>query len=67
MVPSLQVDPCGGEFTHLPSLTPHAAKANGQNCQFTETKDAELLLIKHSILQMKQHIFSSTTKQSTDC
>lgn len=36
----LLVDPCGGEFTHLQSLAPHAAEANGQSCQFTKTKDA---------------------------
>lgn len=45
MVPSLWANPCGGEFTHLQSLAPHAAEAKGQRCHFIATKDAKLLLI----------------------
>lgn len=45
MAPSLRLDPCGAGFTHLQSLTPHAAEANGQNCWAAESKDSKLLLI----------------------
>lgn len=45
MVPSLRMDPYGEDFTHLQSLTPHVAKANGQDCQFSEIKDAKMVLI----------------------
>ena len=72
MVPSprcrsagLLVDPCGGEFTHLQSLAPHAAAANRQNCQLAETKDALQWLVilydlqsDHSVLQIKEGRFN---------
>lgn len=67
VVPSLRcrsagllLDPRGEEFTHLQSLAPHAAGANGQTCQFTKTKHALWYLIigfyNQNILQMISQI-----------